>query len=548
MRASETGHQEPEQKRYSSQAKDSNEWIWPLYEREKNVKLYSWQKNCLTRWREHQYRGIIRVVTGAGKTVFALAAIDELRDKYPDVKIRIVVPTIPLANQWKMALIHHAPDERWRPGFFGGGTRDEPDRQVMIYVINSARGSLASHMCRDLALKRHVLLICDECHHYQSRENSKIFGFLNEEVLKGPLYHSLGMSATPFGTNHDELLVRFLGEEIFRYDFNTAAEDGVISSFHVCEISASFMPKELLRYVELTKRIGVLFKKLLSSYPRLKTLNQKQFIKAVAAIARQNDMDPEEPAAAFLMLTYQRRNMTNLAEARIRCAVSLISQLHETDRILVFCERISQAEELCVILRQRYGHACGIYHSGMTAEARKRILNEFRSGRMRILVSCRCLDEGIDVPDANIGIVLSSSSVERQRVQRLGRVIRRADNKSAACLYYIYIRESSDDAAYLHGLEYSGRFTVRYYSAENAFSNDLYEYIAAGMLGNAHDRGYNQEQLTELRSCLMEGLVRADCFLQPDALEMAAEYADDRHKRNYWSVMLRVGDAFREKE
>ena len=520
----------------------------PVSEREKNVKLYSWQKNCLKSWREHGYRGIIHVVTGAGKTVFALAAIDELREKYPDVKIRIVVPTIPLANQWQMALMHHAPEEKWRPGFFGGSRRDEPDRQVMIYVINSARGSLATHMRRDLALKQHVLLICDECHHYQSKENRKIFGFLNDDVLKGPLYHCLGMSATPFGTNHDEVLIRFLGGEIFRYDFNAAAEDGVISSFHVCEISASFMPEELLQYVDLTNRIGVLLKKLLSAYPRLETLNQKQFMKAVTAIAREADMDPEDPAAAFLMLTFQRRTVTNLAEARIRCAVSLIAQLHETDRILVFCERISQAEELSVILRQRYGHTCGLYHSGMTKETRARVLSNFREGRARILVSCRCLDEGIDVPDANIGIVLSSSSVERQRVQRLGRVIRRTDNKSAACLYYIYIRESSEDAAYLHSLEYCGRFTVRYYSAENVFSNDLYEYIAANIIGSAREKSYNQEQLVELRHCLMEGLVRADCFMQPDELGLAVRTADDRHQRNYWSIMKKVGEAFREKE
>ena len=85
----------------------------------------------------------------------------------------------------------------------------------------------------------------------------------------------------------------------------------------------------------------------------------------------------------------------------------------------------------------------------MTKDARERVLDEFRKGSIRVLISCRCLDEGIDVPDANIGIVLSSSAVERQRIQRLGRVVRRSPGKDTACLYYIYIRESSDDAAYL---------------------------------------------------------------------------------------------------
>lgn len=515
---------------------------------QRNIKLYSWQKKCLDSWKNHQYRGIIHVVTGAGKTVFALAAIDEMRSRYPDVRIRIVVPTIPLANQWKIALIHHAPDEKWRPGFFGGGRRDEPDRQVMIYVINSARKMLASHIRRDLALKQHVLLICDECHHYQSKENRKIFSFLDGNVPDVSQYHSLGMSATPFGTNYDEVLIRALGEEIFRYDFNAAVGDGVISPFSICEVSSSFMPEELLQYVDLTNRIGVLLKKLLSAYPELRSLSQKQFIKAVSKIAREADMNPENPAAAFLMMTYQRKNITNLAEARIRCVVALVGFLHDADKILIFCERISQAEELSVILRKHYGQAVGLYHSGMTKEARIRILNEFRRRQTRILVSCRCLDEGIDVPDANVGIVLSSSSVERQRVQRLGRVIRRADNKSSACLYYIYIRESSDDATYLHGLDCSERFTIRYYPSENVFSNDIYEYIAADMIGNAHKREYNGEQLAELRRCLTEGLVRADCFLPHETVGRAAGCANSRHERNYWNVMKKVGDVFREKE
>ena len=397
-------------------------------------------------------------------------------------------------------------------------------------------------------MKRHVLLICDECHHYQSRENRRIFGFLNEEVMNSSLYHSLGMSATPFGTNDDEVLVHSLGEEIFRYDFNAAAADGVVSPFNICEVSASFMPEELLQYVELTNQIGVMLKKLIAAYPKLESLGQKQFIKAVTAIARKADMDPEEPAAAFLMLTYQRKNITNLAEARIRCAVSLIRVLHDTDRILVFCERISQAEELSVILRQRYGHACGLYHSGMTKDARARILNEFREGRTRILVSCRCLDEGIDVPDANVGIVLSSSSVERQRVQRLGRVIRRADHKTAACLYYIYIRESSDDAAYLQGLEYGERFTVRYYPVEDVFSNDLYEYVAAELISAARRKNYNERQLAELRKCLTEGLVRADCFLPRKARGDDLGHTGSHHEYNYWNIMQKVGDSFREKD
>ena len=512
------------------------------------MNLYRWQKDCLEAWKNNNRRGIVHVVTGAGKTVFALAAIDEAKELFPDMAVRIVVPTIPLARQWEKSLFYHTNDNNWRPGFFSenpglffGERHDDPTGRLMIYVINSARGKLSAHIRRDLALNRHILLICDECHHCQSKENRKIFGFLTEEVLSGDLYMSLGLSATPFGTENDPILIRALGKEIYRYDFNAAVSEGVISSFTVGEIAASFYENELEKYSELSAEIGALLRKLLSVYPRLNNLNENDFMKAVSAIAKKADMDPEEPAAAFLLVTFERKRLTNLAAARTACCLEILKRLTDKDRVLIFCERISQAEELTQIIRRTFGDVCGIYHSKIVKEARARILREFREGRTRILVSCRCLDEGIDVPDANIGIVMSSSAVERQRIQRLGRVIRKAREKAAACLYYIYIRESSDDASYLAGLEQCETFFLRYHTAEREFSNDLYEYVGSALLRKAKENGISPDAEREMRLCLAEGLIRAD-YLLPEAEKTAqAERAAAVHERNYWKVMRRVG-------
>ena len=65
------------------------------------MKLYRWQQECLQAWENHGYRGIVHVVTGGGKTFFALSAVDRYLEKYPDAVVRIVVPTIPLALQWQ---------------------------------------------------------------------------------------------------------------------------------------------------------------------------------------------------------------------------------------------------------------------------------------------------------------------------------------------------------------------------------------------------------------------------------------------------------------
>ena len=85
----------------------------------------------------------------------------------------------------------------------------------------------------------------------------------------------------------------------------------------------------------------------------------------------------------------------------------------------------------------------------MEPEARKAALDRYRSGENRILVTCRALDEGFDIPSANIGIVLSSSSGERQRIQRLGRILRNFDGKRITGLYYLYMESSSEPSAYM---------------------------------------------------------------------------------------------------
>ena len=138
------------------------------------MKLYAWQQECLKAWEENGCRGIVNVVTGAGKTVLALEAIRRFRKKHENARIRIVVPTIPLAQQWQSALLQEAESEADRPGFFGAGRRDSQDRPLMIYIINSARDHLPGHMEQAFALGQPVLLVCDECHHYQSRENRRI--------------------------------------------------------------------------------------------------------------------------------------------------------------------------------------------------------------------------------------------------------------------------------------------------------------------------------------------------------------------------------------
>ncbi len=507
------------------------------------MELYRWQGECLKTWQDNGCRGILNVATGAGKTRFALAAIQALRQRHPSLEVRVVVPTIALARQWLLALTHGAPSEEWRPGLFGGGRRDEGNRRVTVYVINSARQALPAHMRRAFALGRPALLICDECHHCRSPQNRRVFDFVTPRVLSGSLYASLGLSATPFDGEDDGVLLRALGEEIYRYGIDDAVSDGVLSAFTVCEVSASFNEEEAQAYQALTDSLARLLSKLLQLFPFLRAMGGAARLRAIRKLAKDSGMDPEDPAAAFMRLLYRRKEISVLAEARVRCCADLLARLEKGGRILVFCERIAQAEQAVAALRRSLGSGVGIYHSGMSPSARARNLERFRTGEVSVLVSCRCLDEGIDVPEARFGVVLSGSAVPRQRIQRLGRIIRTAPDKEVACLYYIYIRQSADDAAFLPGLEKCETYGLHYYAGERSFSNEPYELAASELLSRAE--GLEPSHQRELRDCLVEGLTRADCLLPPAAQERHIRAAATVHERNYWRCMKKVGGMLR---
>ena len=504
------------------------------------MQLYEWQRNCLRAWEANRRRGIAHVTTGAGKTVLAMEAIRRMREMYPDTSVKIVVPTVPLAHQWKTALLGGACSGGALPGFFGGGKRDDPDTRVMIYIINSARTALSPHIRRELSLDRHVLLICDECHHCASQQNRRIFDFLTPDILAGGLYACLGLSATPFHTENDDVLIRSLGGEIFRYDCDEAVRQDILSPFVICEVSASFSAEELTAYSQLSLEISLALSKLYDAHPELAKMGRQRFMRSVSRMAREANMDPEHPAAVFLLKTYRRKEINVLASARVQCALAIMERLYPTDRIIVFCERICQANEMAAAIRRRFGNICALFHSDITKEARSWNMQAFLENRARVLVSCRCLDEGIDVPDANIGIVLSGSAVQRQHIQRLGRLIRRAEGKDAACLYHISIRESVEETAFLPGMKQGERFSLRYYPAERDFSNDLYEYVCSDLLNSARARRLDAPVLSELRACLMEGLPRADWLLPEKAVIKRIGNASSGHERNYWRVMRKV--------
>lgn len=518
-------------------------------------KLYEWQEECLDRWFANNGRGMVQAVTGSGKTLLALTAAARLEENLGQkLRVKIVVPTSALMRQWHRALkeflswsgeecgMHlSALDLQKEIGLRGGGTKACPNLHYMIYVINSARYELARQILTDLRNGEAVLLIADECHHYGSGQNQLIFEFLPYAEPYKKNFFSLGLSATLPSGQPQRYLSSVLGRKIYHYGMSEAWKNRTISPWDVYHISLSFQPEEQEAYEELSDRMSGLYGKLVKAYPSLKMLGQKELFEQLRSLAGSSKSKIAETAVLYMNLSYKRKSLVCLASSRTACVRDLILRLEPKGKIIIFSERTRQADELYELLEIHYPGKVGRYHSKMGELANRNVLDRFRTGTVRILVTCKAIDEGIDVPDASVGIIMSGTSTQRQRIQRLGRIVRKKDGKGTASLYYLHIMDSSEDSCFLPDDIERRLFELSYDPNTRHFCNPAYDAKADLLLWRMHKAGLSEEKLGEIRRCLCLGCVRSDWLLNADEINLQIQNARYASEKNYWSCMKWLG-------
>jgi superfamily II DNA or RNA helicase len=248
------------------------------------------------------------------------------------------------------------------------------------------------------------MLVVDECHRAGADQS--------REALNGSFVATLGLSATPEREYDDALadvLIPKLGEIVFEYTYVEAAADHVIAPFSLVNIEVPLTSDERERYDKLSRQV---------------TMAWRTF--------KEGKVDETR----VKILLRRRALLSAKARRRVPVAVSL-ADAHRGARIVIFHEGIAEAEEIAALLRERK-HNVTLYHSKIASAMRRDNLRLFRRGRFQILVSCRALDEGVNVPETEIGVIASSTASTRQRIQRLGRVLRPAPGKEAATVYTLF--------------------------------------------------------------------------------------------------------------
>lgn len=391
--------------------------------------LYAWQHEALAAWRDEGRQGVIEAVTGAGKTLVGLAAAwGELQE---GGKVQVLVPSIELLNQWAELVREQFP--RHRMGLMGGGFHDHlSDVDILVTVVNSARNLPAN------ADGRRALLVADECHRYASERNAG--------ALDGSCFEArLGLSATYERSDdrHLDILDPFFGGTCYRLDYAHAIADEVTAHFRVALIGVRFCVEEEFEYEQVNERVRRLRSWLLNNTDAREE-PFAVFMTDVSSLAEGGEGEATGKARAYLNAFSRRRQILAETDAKHELLNELAPAIRAAERVLVFTERQGAAEEAAATLSGQ-GIRAGAVHSGIATETRRALLAQFAQGSLSALCAPRVLDEGVDVPAADLGIILAASHSRRQMVQRMGRILRRKSDGRYARFVIAYVVGTSED-------------------------------------------------------------------------------------------------------
>jgi len=365
------------------------------------IDLRTYQREALDAWRRAGERGVVVLPTGSGKTRVGLAAMASLARP-----ALCVVPTRVLMEQWcrELAATYGGPIGR-----YGDGSRELAAITVATYE------SAYRHM--DVLGNRFELIIVDEAHHFGNGVRDEVL-----EMAVAPA--RLGLTATPVADGPAaERVIDLIGPTV--YDLRIGDLAGTfLAELEVVTVGIDLTDDERARYARLVATFRPVFASLRRHAP------DATWSELTAAAARTNE------GRVAVRAWREARRLVSLCTAK-RGAVGELLARHRDARVLVF---VADNEAAYAISREQLVMplTCDIGRVERAAA-----LERFRRGELRALISARVLNEGLDVPDADVAIIAGAALGEREHVQRVGRLLRPAPGKRAV-VYELIARGTSE--------------------------------------------------------------------------------------------------------
>lgn len=386
------------------------------------------QVQALENWEKNGRRGILEHATGSGKTYTAICAIRDALNRHQSVLV--LVPSKELLYQWRDEIKGNIKDIDIYFLLCGdGNNRWKSNRTLSLWTqpnidMNRITIAIMDTACTDSFIKDvvqgpHLLLVADEVHRIGSPEHRKLFQLNAGERL--------GLSATPrrYGDPEgtSEILEYFGGIIQPVFTLQDAIKSGVLTKYFYFPQVVHLDVEEQDEWNKLTKKINRLI--------------------AISLSGNSSDGSmPDDPHLQNLMI--QRSRIVKQAHAKVSLALSVLKKNYQDgQKWIVYCDDQNQLTEVLNLLLENHYDAHE-YHSNMLGDRTSTL--EYFNKVGGIIVSIRCLDEGVDIPSVTDALILASSKNPREFIQRRGRILRKAPGKGIARLYdAIAVPEESFD-------------------------------------------------------------------------------------------------------
>ena len=371
----------------------------PALEPDEDVTLRPYQRTALDRWLADR-RGVVVLPTGAGKTIVGMAAIDAVGDP-----VLVVVPTLDLVDQWI---------EELRAFDVEIGELTGRRKELCPITVTTYDSALSQS---ERIGNRFGTVVFDEVHHLAAEGYRHI-----ARALPAPA--RLGLTATfERADGAHEILDELIGGPVFEIETEELTGE-YLSEYTLERISVDLLPEEREEY---ERKAGIFRDYLRSSNITMRGPSDYR------KVVMRSGNDPD--AWRAVRARNEARRIAYGSAAKLDALAGVLDR-HRDDRVIVFTE----SNDLVYRVSDRFLVAPITHRTG--AEERRRTLRRFREGRYSAIVSSHVLDEGVDVPDANVGVILSGSGSTREYRQRLGRILRPSGD--VARLYEIVARDTGE--------------------------------------------------------------------------------------------------------
>ncbi len=388
-----------------------------------DLQLRSYQQQAIDNWFQNQGRGTLKMATGSGKTITALAIAHQLYQQIGLQVLIIICPFRHLVTQWGrecekfqlQPILACESIHKWQSKFSYQLARIHTGQQQFLTIVTTNETLITPGFQSQLKyLPDRTLIIGDEVHNLGAKKR--------EASLPRNVGLRLALSATP-ERHYDEIGTQNIRDyfgAILQPEFTLkdAIDCGALVHYLYYPILVELTPAESDRYLQLTRAIS---RKLL--YNSQNRATSQEF---------------DTPDLTPLLM--QRARLVGAAANKLTALKTLMQDRLDTSHTLFYCgdgssDSTQQLTAVTHLLGTELGYRVNTYTAATSLPDREQLRQQFESGALQGLVAIRCLDEGIDIPAIKHAVILASSTNPRQFIQRRGRILRPDLGKVRATLY-----------------------------------------------------------------------------------------------------------------